>query len=98
MTNAQINLADLSSDQITELKELLQKNFDKLTVTSTYALSQTEKGAIMQQLGLKKEQELLVTNIVDPSILGGIIVQCEGHYFDLSLRGALQAISESLLL
>ena len=98
MANAQINLSTLSSEQITELKELLEKKISKLVLTTTYVLSTTEKADILTRLGFLKNAELVVENIVDTNILGGIIVQCEGHYLDFSLRGTLQAISESLSL
>lgn len=98
MANAQINLATLSAEQIAELKGLLQKKIDKLTITSVYKLSDEERKGIVSQLGFSADPELVVENTVDENILGGVIVQCEGHYLDLSLRGTLQAISESLQL
>ena len=105
MANAQINLpvgkaslSALSSTDIAALQELVHTNIEKVTIISTYTLSEEEKAKILSYLGLKEKKGMLVENIVDESILGGIIVQMKRYYLDYSLQGTLQAISESLSL
>ncbi|MFA6005135.1 MAG: F0F1 ATP synthase subunit delta [Patescibacteria group bacterium] len=96
MANSQINLTALSSLDIAALQELVRTNIEKVTIVSTYSLSSEEKDGIVSHLGLTSVKDMLVENIVDQSILGGIVIQMRRYYLDYSLKGTLQAISESL--
>jgi F0F1-type ATP synthase delta subunit len=67
-----------------------------LTVVTAYKLSSEEIGLIMDQMGLKKGQSFVPVNVVDQSILGGVIIKFEGFYLDLSLKNRLKEIVDSL--
>jgi F0F1-type ATP synthase delta subunit len=67
-----------------------------LTVVTAYKLSSEELGLIMDKIGLKKSQSFVPVNVVDQSILGGVIIKFEGFYLDFSLKNKLKEIVDSL--
>jgi len=67
-----------------------------LSITSAYKLSPKELAALVEQLGVSNELELLTENEVDPTILGGLIIKFNGYYLDASLKGKLEDIVNSL--
>ncbi len=85
-----------------ELKEELRKYLEeqigrekkKVTIVSAYPLSHAEKNAIVIAYpGLNKE---LVENIVDKTIVGGIIIKFGSKIIDLSIRSALHTFMQHI--
>jgi F0F1-type ATP synthase delta subunit len=68
----------------------------QVEVTTTYSLSESEKDMLLTKLALPKEN-YQISNVVDKSILGGIIIQYENLYIDYSIKARLKEIRESLL-
>lgn len=68
---------------------------DKIFITSAYKLSQAEKVAILQSLGLD-DKRIEVENRVDEKIVAGLIIKFAGYYFDYSIKSKLEEIVESL--
>jgi ATP synthase F1 delta subunit len=68
-----------------------------VTVTSARDMQEDERKFIVDSLRsrLPGEPELLWQ--VNPEIIGGIVVEYEGHRIDASLRGRLQGIERELL-
>jgi len=84
------------------IKERLKKTFTEESIAqkelvkifSSYRLSQDElKKIILQfpQYAMNK-----VENKVDPSLIGGFVIQCGSQNIDLSIRNALHLLKQQL--
>ncbi|QNQ82496.1 F0F1 ATP synthase subunit delta [Lactobacillus sp. PV037] len=74
------------------------KNIATGTVTSAVKLTKTELSKISQAYAKKYGlNDLILTNKVEPSILGGVILQVGDRIIDGSIRTKLQHIREQLL-
>lgn len=60
-----------------------------VTVTSAVALTEDEKEKLMTKLCAAKGQTVNASYTVDPTILGGIIIETDGKIIDASLRRRL---------
>ena len=67
------------------------------TVTSAVQLSQEQQNTILQQLRGKYGVALEVTFEIDPSILGGLVIQVGDQVLDDSVRSRLVAIQQRML-
>lgn len=63
---------------------------------SAVALSPDSHQQLQQELQNKLKKQVLVENVVDPSILGGLVVRFDGMVADGSVKTALKAIEASL--
>ena len=63
-------------------------------VTSAVPLSEAELAALTAKLSRVSGCTVQLTCAVDPSILGGVIVEMDGHVTDGSLRHRLQEVKE----
>lgn len=81
-----------------ELKIYLKKKIDdknhKVTVYSTYALSEDEFTLLKKKLPLLKES--IISNEIDKEILGGIVIKFGSKMIDLSLRRELLNLKKAL--
>lgn len=67
-----------------------------ITITSAYSLLPEEISAILEAMAIKKTDQLEIKNVVDKSILAGVIIKYDGYYIDLSLQHKLKEIVGSL--
>ena len=65
-------------------------------VTSAMALEEGQRDALRAQLQQQLAKEIELETVVDPSLIGGMILQIEDQVIDNSLRGRLEALSHSL--
>ncbi|WP_042195479.1 F0F1 ATP synthase subunit delta [Paenibacillus camerounensis] len=65
------------------------------TVYSTYALSQEEQNQVAQEFSELTNRKIRVTNLVDPSLLGGLKVVIGDTLYDGSLSGKLERLEKS---
>ena len=63
-------------------------------VTSAVPLTEKERKSLIQQLQKKNGGTVRLSCEVDPSIMGGVIVEMEGAVIDGSLRRRLQQVKE----
>lgn len=65
-------------------------------VTCVTAIEMTEKqiSAVKEKLGKQLGKQIVITNIVDPKILGGMTVRYSGNQLDGSLRAGLERIEK----
>ncbi len=75
---------------------MLNGKAQKLLVTSTYKLDQEEEQEVLKGLGLESFEEVVLENVVDPDILGGLIIRFGPYFLDYSLKTKLREITESL--
>ena len=66
-------------------------------VTSAVALTDDERGRIVNQLKNVSHLEPILQESVDPDILGGIIIRIQDWVYDASVRSRLQAIRQQLI-
>ena len=83
-------LSDFKID-LGSIKELLDVN-----VTTAKRLSAAEYQSISVILTEKLGREIFLNKKVDPSILGGIIVEARGNRHDASVRAQLANIRKTL--
>ena len=75
-----------------------KKNIASGTAVSAIKLNEDELSRISQAYAKKYGfKELILTNKVDPSILGGIILKVGDRIIDGSIRTRLQQIREQLI-
>ncbi|MDE5715676.1 MAG: ATP synthase F1 subunit delta [Anaeroplasmataceae bacterium] len=69
----------------------------KIEVISAEKLTANRLNQIEEKLALKyKNQKLIIENIVDPKILYGLQIMCNGESLDMSLKNRLYKLKESL--
>jgi F-type H+-transporting ATPase subunit delta len=67
------------------------------TLYSTFALTSEQIKAITQALMTQSDNQLTLTNVIDPSLIGGIRVDIEGKVYDASLLAQLTEMKQRLL-
>ena len=68
------------------------------TVFSTRALTDAEKDEISSSFGkLVGKEKLSITNVIDPSILGGVRVQIGNYIFDNTVASKLENLKRTLV-
>jgi F-type H+-transporting ATPase subunit delta len=65
-------------------------------VTSAMPLDQGQADQLRQQLGAKLAKDIQMETAVDPSLIGGMVVQLEDQVIDNSVRGRLEALRHAL--
>ena len=87
---------ELLPDAISEYSALLaaSERISEATVTSAAALTDDEKNRLVSALEAKNKGRVKATYKVDPSLIGGIIVEMDGSVMDGSLRHRLHDVKE----
>lgn len=65
-------------------------------VVSAKALRPEEEESIRKLITDRFQQEVVIKNIIDPDLLGGVIVKMKGWEADLSIRGVLDHLKQRL--
>ncbi|WP_404427503.1 F0F1 ATP synthase subunit delta [Ureibacillus chungkukjangi] len=104
-----VNMLELLIDKkrVNEIGNLA-KSFKKLaaeaqgsaeaTVYSTRALTDSEKDEISSSFGkLVGKEKLTITNVIEPSILGGVRVQIGNYIFDNTVASKLDNLKRTLV-
>ena len=81
-----------------EYEALLAAAQSRLAVelTTAYELSDDEAGTIVERIEQASGRKVEATRTVDPSIIGGIVLQIGSHRADGSLRGRLERLRHEL--
>lgn len=69
---------------------------NKLILISAYKLESANVDHIVSAMELSKNQNLVIENKVDKSILGGLIIKYQDYYLDLSIKSKLEDIVYNL--
>ena len=75
----------------------IHNNRERITVITQTSLNESLIGSIKSQIGKKLNKEIIVTEKVDESILGGIIIKIGDLVIDGSLAKGLKNIKSNLL-
>ncbi|NCC07129.1 MAG: ATP synthase F1 subunit delta [Clostridia bacterium] len=68
-----------------------------VTAASAAALADEQKTALAQKLGNITGKKILLTNIVDEKLIGGVKVSYDGTELDGSVAGRLSAVRQALM-
>jgi len=68
-----------------------------VTATTAIPLSDQEKGKVVQTIQEKLGKTVRLTNNVDPSIIGGMVIQIGDRLYDGSLKKKLLKVKRSLM-
>lgn len=79
---------------VSEYNELLSclNNVVKVIVKSAVKLSEDNLFNLRQKLGEKEGKKVIIEQVVDASLLGGIIIETEGKILDGSIKNKLNEI------
>jgi F-type H+-transporting ATPase subunit delta len=69
----------------------------ELELTTAVELSEREAAKVVQQIEEASGRRVVATRTVDPSIIGGIVVQAGSVRADASVRGRLDQLREELI-
>jgi F-type H+-transporting ATPase subunit delta len=81
-----------------ELDDLVAKAQNRLSVelTTAHELSDADATSIVQQIEKASGRSVEATRSVDPSLIGGIVLQVGSHRADGSVRGRLERLRHEL--
>ncbi len=87
-------LAEMSA----ELEDLVARSQNRLTVelTTSYELADDEAQSIVQTIEKASGRKVDAVRTVDPSLIGGIVLQIGSHRADGSVRGRLERLRHEL--
>lgn len=71
-------------------------NIAKMTVITSLALKAEQREKLISKLEDKSGKKVILAEKVDPSILGGIILEYDNSRIDNSVRGKLEAVAKQL--
>jgi F-type H+-transporting ATPase subunit delta len=89
------NLAVDIAEQFEHLLEE-QRGISRARATTAVPLSDAERDAIAKQLQVQTGNQVVLETAVDPTLLGGVVIQIGDRLMDASTRGRLEALRESL--
>jgi F-type H+-transporting ATPase subunit delta len=94
--NKMINKLDQIIYQIKKINEQ-KNNVAEFDVISSVLLQDTELSEIKTNLSKTTGKAIILTNIIDESIMGGIIIKSEDALMDLSLKNKLNQLKMKLI-
>ena len=65
-------------------------------VVSAHALSDTQLKQLSKQLRVRAGRDVAITSIIDPDILGGIVVKLGSQQIDASIRTKLNRLAQAM--
>jgi F-type H+-transporting ATPase subunit delta len=92
--------------RIDEIDEIARE-FDRLMaaeegrleveLTTAYELSESDAGSILKQIQAASGREVEATRKVDPSLIGGFVLQAGSMRVDASVRGRIERLRRELV-
>ena len=75
-----------------------KKKFVNMKLTSAVPLTAEQKSRIMDKMEKRiGEATFFVTEVVDPSVMGGVRLESENHYFDNTIATKLKEMKRHIL-
>jgi F-type H+-transporting ATPase subunit delta len=96
VNKGRVGLAVAIAEQFTAMVEAHQGLARARAVTAV-ELSEADKQALVQRLRDSTGRQVVLETEVDPSILGGVVVQIGDRLLDASTKSRLEALRESLV-
>ncbi|MCY4779842.1 F0F1 ATP synthase subunit delta [Sphingobacterium sp. UT-1RO-CII-1] len=85
-------LLDIMEEFIREYNE--KKGIVKATVTSATVLSETNLAELQNKITQEVNAQVILKNIVDPTLIGGFIVRVGDRQIDVSIAGKLNKLEK----
>jgi len=70
------------------------RNIERVTCITAVEMTEKQKDALAEKLNKKLNKDIIITNIVDPKILGGMKIRYGGTQLDGSLMASLEKIEK----
>jgi F-type H+-transporting ATPase subunit delta len=90
-----LDLIDRIAEKFQEEVDRAQ-NIQAITVQSAMAMSETEQKRLLQKLEVWLKSKVRMDLQVDPSLIGGLVVETRDHVLDESLKGQLKRLRKQL--
>ena len=74
-----------------------QRGIEQVEVVSAVELTQEERDLVGRRLESQLGKSVTITNRIDPSIMGGLVVRVGDRLLDASVRGKLEALRKRLV-
>lgn len=86
-------------DIVKEYKKLFNeyKNIVKVVAMTALPMEEDSKNRLVESLGKKLNKTVELTNEIDPSVIGGILLKIEDKIIDGTLKGQLDSISKVII-
>lgn len=81
--------ADLSKIMREVERQRQLSGLSEVTITTAYPATEDVKAQIKQILG---GEELIINEVVDKNVIGGVRVESDGYFLDLTVRGRLERL------
>jgi F-type H+-transporting ATPase subunit delta len=96
VSKGRVGLAVQIAEQFTRMVENHQ-GLSRARAVTAVELSDTDKQALVQRLRQSTGRQVVLETEVDPSILGGVVVQIGDRLLDGSTKSRLEALRDSLV-
>jgi len=93
------NRTELAVDIADQFQQLLeqQRGVSRARATTAVPLGEPEREALSQRLAEQTGGEVILETVVDPDLLGGVVVQIGDRLIDASTRTRLRELRSSLV-
>lgn len=89
-------IGGLQKSDIEFLVEEIQKSLETLTIISPYKLSQEEIDLLLKYLPFIFAKNVKIENLLDKSLIAGVVVMYQSKVIDLSLKKRLEKLRRDL--
>ncbi|GAB3370556.1 F0F1 ATP synthase subunit delta [Spongiibacter taiwanensis] len=93
--NKRLSLLPLISE-LFEAQKAIQEQTVDVELTTALALDSASEENLAKKLQQKLQREVRITSVVDPKLLGGVVVRAGDLVIDGSVRGRLAKLAEAL--
>jgi F-type H+-transporting ATPase subunit delta len=76
---------------------LTYKGIIEAHIVSAVALSSSDKEKLVSKLSSQLKKEVLLTEEVDTSVIGGLKLEVEGYQLDNTISGKLRALRNAMI-
>ena len=73
------------------------ENIVKVVAMTAVAMEEASKDKLVETLGKKLNKKILLTNEIDQSVIGGVLLKVENKIIDGSLKGQLDSLSKVII-
>jgi len=73
------------------------RNLAGAEVFSAQPLSEEQLGRIRDKLAEKLRKTVEITAVVDPQLIGGVLIKAEGYVIDNTVRGSIRRMEKTLM-
>lgn len=89
----------LLEEMLTAYKELMneEKNIAELTIYTQKKLTKDQKSRISEKFEKSLDKKIIMNEVIQPSIVGGIRIEYQGKVLDQTINASLDQLKSSLI-